>query len=180
MPGDSSTTWLTPPRRGPCLLSWWTSSESCGRTVEFKPALTELQSSSSMTRHLSKTLRRRWDHVQKKSHSALSSRQWALQIHKLNLSLWRHLPVPTSLNSFTMIPFGLGSTRHNIQGALLSSPWLYLKRQTKERWSDTKRQSTLQSWFQKDKGQSYQPPTVQYQKWAPAACLQSPCLRPVT
>lgn len=59
MPGDSSTTWLTPPRRGPCLLSWWTSSGSCGRTVEFKPALTELQSSSSMTRHLSKTLGRR-------------------------------------------------------------------------------------------------------------------------
>lgn len=119
MPGDSSTTWLTPPRRGPCLLSWWTSSGSCGRTVEFKPALTELQSSSSMTRHLSKTLGRRGGgvccHAQEKYHSAFSSRQWALQTHKLNLSLWRHLPVPTSLNSFTMIPFGLGSRRHNIQ-----------------------------------------------------------------
>lgn len=52
---DSSTTWLTPLRRAPCLLSWCRSSGSCGRMEGCKPASTELQSTSSMTRHLSKT-----------------------------------------------------------------------------------------------------------------------------
>jgi hypothetical protein len=51
----SSTTWLILLRRGPCLPSWWRSSGSCGMMVEYKPALTELQSTSSMTRHLSKS-----------------------------------------------------------------------------------------------------------------------------
>lgn len=94
MPTDNSITWQTPLRRGPCPLSWWRSSGSCGRTVVFKPALTELQSSSLMTRHLSKTPGGRWDDVQEKPHPALSARQWKPQTHKLNLRLWGHLPVP--------------------------------------------------------------------------------------
>ncbi|VCW98296.1 unnamed protein product [Gulo gulo] len=50
--GDSSTTWLTPRRRAPCLQSWWRSSGSCGRMVGCKPASTELQSTNSMIQHL--------------------------------------------------------------------------------------------------------------------------------
>lgn len=140
--GDSSTTWLTPLRREPCLRSSWRSLGGCGRMAGCKPASRELQNTSSMTPHPSKLLTGErvgwclsnllasllsgWE----KSHPTQNFRHWKLET-QTEFSLWicfvrlqqcfefhamgRSATVVTILHCFTLAHYSLQGWRCKIQ-----------------------------------------------------------------